>query len=242
MLLLEAGEGILYGRVRPVVGDRLHLVREPENRHDANAVEVWWRNEYKLGHVPRYLARIVAPELDAGKALRAYVWNGGDGGAWSVDMLLVGPAVAKLHGQWLEREAHNAEYTLRMVARRRRRESTGLVHATVVDREQAERRRDRLAQAVSVFSRLPFEPDLPAVGEEASAEVLADRIGMSASTVHAVAKRLGIGRRVDRRGWYAWALPYVMTAELREALLDRCRKPRAIGRQMVGISGDRYAA
>lgn len=193
----------LEGRVRPAVGDRLHLVREPKNRHDANAIEVWWRNEYKLGHVPRSIARLVAPEMDAGKPLRAYVWHGGDGYAWSVDMLLVRPAVAELHGQWLEREALDAAYTLRLIEKRRRRESTGLVHPTIIDREQTEHRLDRLARAVSVFSRLPWEPELPHVGEEASAETLADRIGVSASTVHAVAKRLGIERRVDRRGRYA---------------------------------------
>lgn len=232
----------LEGRVRPAVGDRLHLVREPDNPHDPNAVEVWWRNQYKMGHLPRSLARLVAPEMDEGKPLRAYVWNGGDGYAWSVDVLLVGPAVAEMHGQWLEREAIDAAYTLRLVAKRKQRETTGLVHPTVLDRELTDRRRDRLAQAVALFSRQPWEPDLPAVGQEASAEILADRIGVAASTVHAVAKKLGIERRVDRRGWYAWARPYVMTAELREALLERCRRPRPIGRNRVGIGGDKYAA
>jgi hypothetical protein len=33
-------------RIMPRLGDRLHLVRDPENPHDANAVGVWWRNAH----------------------------------------------------------------------------------------------------------------------------------------------------------------------------------------------------
>ncbi len=36
----------------PAAGDRLSLVREPENPHDPNAVEVWWRNGIRLGTCP----------------------------------------------------------------------------------------------------------------------------------------------------------------------------------------------
>ena len=42
----------LGGRISPQAGDRLVLVREPDNRHDRNAVEVWWRNQHRLGHLP----------------------------------------------------------------------------------------------------------------------------------------------------------------------------------------------
>ncbi len=75
----------------PAAGDRLSLVREPENPHDPNAVEVWWRNGIRLGHLPRLVAAAVAGPLDAGVALRAYVAHGGDGEAWSARALLVGP-------------------------------------------------------------------------------------------------------------------------------------------------------
>ncbi|CAO4181082.1 HIRAN domain-containing protein [Methylorubrum populi] len=92
----------------PAAGDRLHLVREPANPHDPNAVEVWWRNGIRLGHLPRFVAAEVAGPLDAGVALRAYVANGGDGEAWSARALLVGPAAAALHGRHVDRVRRQA--------------------------------------------------------------------------------------------------------------------------------------
>ena len=63
--------GLDEAPVRPDVGERLHLVRRPDNPADANAVEVWLRNEHLLGHIPRDLAARIAPELDHGISLRA---------------------------------------------------------------------------------------------------------------------------------------------------------------------------
>ena len=54
------------------LGDRLTLTREPENRHDRNAVRVDW-NGHKLGYVPRAENRAVARVLDAGEKLEARV-------------------------------------------------------------------------------------------------------------------------------------------------------------------------
>jgi len=51
-------------------GDRLELVREPENPYDANAVRVEWRG-VKLGYVPRRDNAAVARQLDRGAALEA---------------------------------------------------------------------------------------------------------------------------------------------------------------------------
>jgi hypothetical protein len=51
-------------------GDRLELVREPDNPHDANAVRVEWRG-VKLGYVPRRDNTAVARQLDRGAALEA---------------------------------------------------------------------------------------------------------------------------------------------------------------------------
>jgi hypothetical protein len=51
-------------------GDRLELVREPENPYDANAVRVEWRG-VKLGYVPRRDNAAVARQLDRGTALEA---------------------------------------------------------------------------------------------------------------------------------------------------------------------------
>jgi len=54
------------------IGDRLSLSREPDNRHDRNAVRVEW-NGQKLGYVPRAENRAVAQALDAGERLEARV-------------------------------------------------------------------------------------------------------------------------------------------------------------------------
>ncbi len=47
------------------VGDRLALVREPANSHDANAVRVEWRG-HMIGYLPRAENRAVAAEMDGG--------------------------------------------------------------------------------------------------------------------------------------------------------------------------------
>jgi hypothetical protein len=54
------------------VGDRLELVRERDNPHDANAVGVSWRGR-KLGYVPRHENAALAWGLDRGAALAARI-------------------------------------------------------------------------------------------------------------------------------------------------------------------------
>lgn len=54
------------------LGDRLTLTREPDNRHDRNAIRVEW-NGRQLGYVPRAENRAVAAALDAGEKLEARV-------------------------------------------------------------------------------------------------------------------------------------------------------------------------
>jgi hypothetical protein len=53
-------------------GERLTLVREPDNPYDANAVRVEWRGR-KLGYVPRRENAAVARHLDRGTELEARV-------------------------------------------------------------------------------------------------------------------------------------------------------------------------
>lgn len=65
----------LQGRM--AVGDRLTLVREPDNRHDPRAIRVEWRG-VKLGYVPRRENRLVAAALDAGDRLLARIAAFGD--------------------------------------------------------------------------------------------------------------------------------------------------------------------
>lgn len=47
------------------VGDKLDLIREANNAHDANAVRVEWQGRM-LGYLPRAENRAVAAEMDGG--------------------------------------------------------------------------------------------------------------------------------------------------------------------------------
>jgi len=60
----------VWRAVRP--GDRLELVREPDNPYDPNAVRVEWRGR-KLGYLPRRENGAVARQLDRGAPLGARV-------------------------------------------------------------------------------------------------------------------------------------------------------------------------
>jgi hypothetical protein len=51
-------------------GDRLRLKRDYENAIDRNAVSVL-RSGKAIGFLPREIAQLIAPELDAGVRLRA---------------------------------------------------------------------------------------------------------------------------------------------------------------------------
>jgi len=53
-------------------GDRLALVREPENPYDPNAVRVEWRGR-KLGYLPRRDNGAVARQLDRGNRLQGRI-------------------------------------------------------------------------------------------------------------------------------------------------------------------------
>jgi len=81
-------------KLRPIVGDRIQFIRNPNNEYDKNAIEIWFKNgQHMLGHIPARLARSLAPEMDAGKFLKGYFISEGDGRAWSVSALLLGPAL-----------------------------------------------------------------------------------------------------------------------------------------------------
>ena len=54
------------------VGDALDLIREPDNRHDRNAIRVEWRG-HKLGYVPRAENPAVAAAMDQGDKLLARI-------------------------------------------------------------------------------------------------------------------------------------------------------------------------
>lgn len=109
-----AGPDDLGGRVMPTPGDRLALVRAPDNPADGHAIEIWWRNEHMLGHLPRGVAAELAPRLDGGDPVRAYVADPGTGEAWSLVVLLVGRGVEPLHRQRLERLADTRAWEERL--------------------------------------------------------------------------------------------------------------------------------
>ena len=54
------------------VGDWLTLIREPDNRHDPNAIRVEWRG-HKLGYVPRSENPALATAIDQGDRLLARI-------------------------------------------------------------------------------------------------------------------------------------------------------------------------
>lgn len=53
-------------------GDRLDLVREPDNQYDGNAIRVEWRGR-KLGYLPRKENRAVAAAMDNGDKVDARI-------------------------------------------------------------------------------------------------------------------------------------------------------------------------
>ena len=61
-------------------GDRLELVRIPDNPSDPNAIKIYTRDRVKLGYVPRKENHILARLMDAGKLLYAKIlskqWQG----------------------------------------------------------------------------------------------------------------------------------------------------------------------
>lgn len=190
--------------VIPCDGDRLVLVRAPENRHDGNAVEVWWRNDVRLGHLPRRLAAIVAGPLDAGVQLRAYVAKGGTGEAWSAEALLVGEPVRELHETRIrhatERALRDWEWAERLAERKRR--DLGIGHGRAFQEEQGERRQRHLLDAVhTLLAGTPFEIEIPSLGW-ADLDMLQHRLDVSRSTAVRIAGRAGAKRELHRRGWY----------------------------------------
>jgi hypothetical protein len=53
-------------------GERLGLVREPDNPHDANAVRIEWRGRM-LGYLPRAENRAIAAEMDRGSRIEGRI-------------------------------------------------------------------------------------------------------------------------------------------------------------------------
>ena len=70
--------GVSYGACQenikmyagPGVGD-FELIREPDNPHDHKAIRVALFGHFKLGYIPRQIARELAPLMDSGRSFVA---------------------------------------------------------------------------------------------------------------------------------------------------------------------------
>ncbi|MCJ2035594.1 HIRAN domain-containing protein [Methylobacterium sp. J-068] len=204
----DARDEMTGTRLRPQPGDRLHIVRDPENEYDGNACQIWWRNEHMLGHLPRYAAAQVAPLLDAGAAARVYVVDPGDGEAWSLRALVVGAAATPLYERHIEHVVRDALEAPARPKRERRlqRRAERFTHIL-----QAHRRR-RLADAAETLMAVGFEPALPAIGSRIDLSDLAGDLACSDSTVVRIGKKAGVV--ISRYDYYA---------ELTQAFADEIR-------------------
>lgn len=211
--------------LRPDPGERLNLVRRPDNPHDTNAVEVWLRNEHMLGHVARGLAARIAPALDRGVPLRCYALGPGMGEAWSVQALFVGRPMAEDHGFWLHHQVADAEWVVSCA--KRHADAPHIRHGEAFARRQKDARQARLMQAVRAFEALPVDAGLvPPARKEGTARFLAARLGMSERLLARLVGESGAVFQIHMRGCYAKRPRSVLvTPELRAALLARCAAP-----------------
>lgn len=145
-------------RVIPLPGDRLHLVREPAKPHNPNAIQVWWRNAHMLDHLPRYTAERIAPLMDAGAAAQAYVHTPGDGQAWGLRALVVGPAGEEIHGRYIQ---HLADAALGRSDEEREYRLMLWDRADLTRKAMERYRRNRVRAAVETLRHVPCEPILP---------------------------------------------------------------------------------
>ncbi|MEE8628223.1 MULTISPECIES: hypothetical protein [Methylobacterium] len=171
--------------------------------------------------------------MDAGVPLRAYVADAGDGSAWSARALLVGPAVAELHGKLIKHAVAQAleEWRWSEKLAEMRREGDSRARAARFEERLKRARAARLAQAVNTFvAQLPPEPideaRLPEAGRCIELFDIAHAVGCSRSTARRLAERAGARVEVSMRGWYAASSTVVVTDELRAVLAEWAARPR----------------
>ncbi|MGU3543554.1 HIRAN domain-containing protein [Methylobacterium sp. A52T] len=226
-------------KVIPQSGDYLNLVRAPDNYHDENAVEVWWRNGVRIGHLPRAVASVVAGPMDLGQHLSAYVADGGTGEAWSAKAVLIGEPVRSLHERRFQRVIRQAidEHVSRERWAERKRRELGRDHGWAFEREQADRRRARLVQAAkTLLATVPLEVDMPPVGRMIELATIETILGVSRSTARRVAERAGCRIDVDRRGWFATGSHVEVTPQLQQAIQEQAARPLRIRADDVRLS------
>lgn len=67
-------EGYPNNILETVAGTPIRLIRNPDNKYDSNAIEVY-ANGKMLGHLSKEVAAQFAPKLDAGEMFLASVWQ-----------------------------------------------------------------------------------------------------------------------------------------------------------------------
>lgn len=236
---------VLEERVMPRDGDRLSLVRAPDNPHDANAIEVWWNNGVRLGHLPRSVAAVVAGPFDLGLRCRAYIADGGTGEAWTAKAVLVGEAVRALHEKRIRHVVRRAieEHEARERSAERRRKLVGDRNGHLFESELADRRRARIVQAAKVLlATVPLEVEPPPVGKLIELATIESLLGVSRSTARRIVERAGCPIDVDRRGWYATGSYVEVTAALQEAIRGHAARPLRIRPQDITLSSGSHLA
>ena len=78
-------------------GDKLVAVREPDNKHDPNAIAVCRQNGQQIGYLDRGLARDIAPDMDEGLPLDIMITDITSGGWFSDKSYGVNIEITKYH-------------------------------------------------------------------------------------------------------------------------------------------------
>ena len=154
--------------------------------------------------------------------------HGGDGEAWSARALLVGPAAEAFHGRYIQHVVDAAFWRWEDEERARhvRQDRPSRERAQAFAREQRDRRRDRLQQAVNTFAKLPIEIEPPPVGAVREVFAIQDALGCSRSTAFRLARAAGVEPRLHHRGWYCDTATVEFTPELITAMRAWAAAPR----------------
>ena len=92
------------GTIIPALGDRLELVREPDNHYDENAIKVMWRNgQHHIGYIPRTIASYIAQIMDSGSLIESYILISSEQN-WGIHIILYNKLFEENKGWKLDKE------------------------------------------------------------------------------------------------------------------------------------------
>lgn len=181
--------------------------RDPDNRHDSNAISLHLRlddleraemaalveidgTSWQIGHVPRGMAAVLAPRLDAGKGMRALVAEPPRDGEFDVMIRLEGDDLWT--AEELAEEAQRRADRMEWEAGRPRRDADETARAVVTLREGCRTgTRDVISGLVDRLQE--FDLDAPGGDAERLQDVLreiSDALGEAADEVSRAARAL----------------------------------------------------